>query len=57
LSSFAIEVCNLRKEFIVKKKKGVFNRKKEREVFVAVDGISFHVSWKYRFPLIDYPNK
>ena len=45
MSGFAIEVSNLRKEFIVNKKNGFFNRKKERKVFTAVDGISFNVKY------------
>ena len=41
----AIEVNNLRKEFEIKKKKGPFWKKnnKENEIFVAVDNISFNV--------------
>ena len=42
--SYAIEVSNLRKEFEVKKKNGLFKRKKEKEIFVAVDNVSFNVS-------------
>jgi len=44
LSEFAIEVCNLRKEFQIKKKNGLFHKKVEKEVFVAVDDISFNVN-------------
>lgn len=44
MSQFAIEVCNLRKEFPIKKKNGLFHKKKSREIFVAVDDISFNVN-------------
>ncbi|QAT60863.1 ATP-binding cassette domain-containing protein [Acidilutibacter cellobiosedens] len=46
MSSYAIEVINLKKNFVVKKKKGFFAKIKNREkkIFTAVDGINFNVN-------------
>lgn len=45
MSNYAIEVNNLRKEFEIKKKNGPFwkRKNKEKEIFVAVDNVSFNV--------------
>ena len=43
MTSYAIEVKNLRKEFEIKKRNGFFKRNKKKEVFIAVDDISFQV--------------
>ena len=43
MTSFAIQVNNLRKEFEIKKKNGFFRPIKEKEIFVAVDNVSFKV--------------
>ncbi|GFN35559.1 ABC transporter ATP-binding protein [Tepidimicrobium xylanilyticum] len=41
--SYAIEVNNLKKEFVVKKKNSFLKRNSKKEIFVAVDNISFQV--------------
>ena len=53
MTNYAIEVNNLRKEFEIKKKNGFLRRNKEKEIFVAVDNISFNVAkgrniWLFR---------
>ena len=44
MASYAIEVNSLRKEFDIKKKNGFLRRNKEKEIFVAVDNVSFKVA-------------
>lgn len=44
MSCYAIEVNNLRKEFVVKKKNEPFWKRKDKKKFIAVDNISFNVS-------------
>ena len=44
MTNCAIEVNNLRKEFEIKKKNGFLRRNKEKEIFVAVDDVSFNVA-------------
>ncbi len=44
MTNCAIEVNNLRKEFDIKKKNGFLRRNKEKEIFVAVDNVSFKVA-------------
>ncbi|CCQ92784.1 ABC transporter, ATP-binding protein [[Clostridium] ultunense Esp] len=44
MTNYAIEVNNLKKEFEIKKKNGFLRGNKEKEIFVAVDNISFNVA-------------